>query len=82
MPGPARVLVKEAGVFVAREVRIGASDYRVVEVLEGLEEGAVLGIPMVSRLKEYNDRLDSRVRDTRSFGGGKSSRKKSPAAGG
>lgn len=73
-----RVLVKQDGAFVPREVRTGASNYRVVEVLEGLEEGAVLGIPMVSRLKRENDLLDSRVRGTRSFGG----KKRTGAAGG
>ena len=62
------VLVKEDGHYVPREVRTGMSNYRVVEVLEGLEEGEVLGIPMVSRLKADHDRLDERVRRSRSFG--------------
>ena len=68
--GAATVLVKEGSDYVPYEVRTGRTNYRLVEVLSGLEEGAVLGIPMVSRLKEENDRLDARVRDTRSFGGG------------
>ena len=47
-----------------------------IEVLEGLSAGDVLGIPMVSRLKEENDRLDARVRKSRSFGGGDRDKKK------
>ncbi len=64
------VLVKDGGEYVPREIRTGRTDHRVIEVLDGLREGDVLGIPMVSRLKEENDRLDARVRSTRSFGGG------------
>ena len=78
----AQVLVKEEGAFVPREIRTGASNYRVVEVVDGLEEGAVLGIPMVSRLKHDNDLLDSRVRGTRSFGGSSSSKSPRKAKGG
>jgi hypothetical protein len=76
-PDRTRVLVKENGDYVSREIRTGASDYRVVEVLDGLEEGAVLGIPMTSRLKQDNDLLDSRVRSSRTFG-----KKKTPSPGG
>jgi hypothetical protein len=43
----------------------------VVEVLDGLSEGDVLGIPMVSRLKEEHDRMDERIRQSRSFGAGR-----------
>jgi multidrug efflux pump subunit AcrA (membrane-fusion protein) len=71
------VLVKDGGEYVPREIRTGRTDHRVIEVLDGLREGDVLGIPMVSRLKEENDRLDARVRSSRSFGGGKKSERKS-----
>ena len=81
-PSVTRVLVKENGDYVSREIRTGASDYRVVEVLDGLEEGAVLGIPMTSRLKQDNDLLDSRVRRTRSFGSSRGDKKKNPSPGG
>jgi HlyD family secretion protein len=81
-PSVGRVLVKEDGDFVPREIRTGASNYRVVEVLDGLEEGAVLGIPMVSRLKQENDLLGSRLRGTRSFGGGSGSPQRSRSPGG
>ncbi len=70
------VLVKENGRYVPREVRTGMSNYRIVEVLEGLEEGEVLGIPMVSRLKADHDRLDERVRRSRSFGTSDRSKRK------
>ncbi|MEE9472020.1 MAG: efflux RND transporter periplasmic adaptor subunit [Gemmatimonadota bacterium] len=64
------VLVKDGGEYVPREIRTGRTDHRVIEVLDGLREGDVLGIPMVARLKEENDRLDARVRSNRSFGAG------------
>ncbi len=75
-PAPS-VLVKDGDEYVPREISTGRTDHRVIEVLEGLQEGDVLGIPMVSRLKEANDRLDARVRSTRSFGGGDRGGKKS-----
>jgi HlyD family secretion protein len=82
-PKAAEVLVKEAGAFVPRSIRTGASNYRVIEVLDGLEAGATLGIPMVSRLKRDNDLLDSRVRGSRRFGGsGPNDRKRSRTSGG
>ena len=74
------VLVKQGGDYVPREIRTGRTNYRVVEVLEGLAEGDVLGIPMVSRLKEEHDRIDARLRDRRSFGA--SSGKRKPTRGG
>lgn len=66
--GGATVLVKEDEGYVPREIRTGETNDRRIEVLDGLEEGDVLGIPMVSRLKTENDLLDARVRGTRSFG--------------
>ncbi len=68
--GGATVLVKEDEGYVPREIRTGETNDRRIEVLDGLEEGDVLGIPMVSRLKTENDRLDARVRGTRTFGRG------------
>lgn len=62
------VLVKQGDEYVTREIRTGRTDHRVIEVLEGLAEGDVLGIPMVSRLKEENDLMSSRMRESRSFG--------------
>jgi len=69
--GPAAaVLVKQGEDYVTREIRTGRSDHRVIEVLEGLTDGEVLGIPMVSRLKEENDLMNTRMRESRSFGSG------------
>ncbi|MBW2315910.1 MAG: efflux RND transporter periplasmic adaptor subunit [Deltaproteobacteria bacterium] len=71
-PGTARVLLKRAEGYEEHPVRTGRTDHRVIEVLEGLSPGDVLGVPMVSRLKADHDRLDARVRSSRSFGGGSS----------
>jgi HlyD family secretion protein len=75
-----RVLVEEAGDFVPREIRTGRTDYRVIEVLGGLAEGDVLGIPMASRLKDEHERMEARIRNSRSFGGGRSEQRR-PAGG-
>jgi HlyD family secretion protein len=81
-PGAPTVLVKERGTYVSREVRTGSTDYRVIEVLDGLEDGEVVGIPMVSRLKEEHDLMDSRIRRSRSFGvGGDSKRRRGDPGG-
>jgi HlyD family secretion protein len=66
--GIATVLVKNGSEYTPREIRVGDSDYRVVEVLEGLEPGDVLGIPMTSRLKADHDILDARIRSNQGFG--------------
>jgi RND family efflux transporter MFP subunit len=73
------VLVREGSDYLSREVRTGRTDHRVIEIVEGLTEGEVLGIRTVSRLKEEHDRMDARIRGTRSFGGG--GRSKRPAGG-
>lgn len=78
--GVATVLVRDGDEYRPRAIRTGRTDHRVIEVLEGLEEGDVLGIPMVSRLKEDHDLLDARIRRSRSFGPGK--RKTKPRSGG
>ena len=70
--GTGLVLLKRGEGYEEHPIRTGRSDYRVVEVLEGLSPGDVLGIPMVSRLKADHDRLDSRIRSSRSFGAGSS----------
>lgn len=70
-PRPAAVvLVKNADGYGAHEIRTGRTDYRVVEVLDGLAEGEVLGIPMLSRLKTEHDQIEARIRDRQSFGSG------------
>ena len=71
----ALVLLKRGEVYEEHSIRTGRTDHRVIEILEGLSSGDVLGIPMVSRLKAEHDRLDSRVRSSRSFGGGSPKRR-------
>ena len=72
--GSALVLRQRGEAYEERRIRTGRTDHRVVEILDGLSTGDVLGIPMVSRLKADHDRLDSRVRGSRSFGAGSSSK--------
>jgi HlyD family secretion protein len=68
-PGDERmVLLKQDGDFVPHQVKIGLSDFKQVEVVSGLTEGDVLGMPMTSRLQEANIQLEERIRSTRSFG--------------
>lgn len=68
-----KALLKSGDEFVPQRVKIGASNFKEAVVLEGLEEGDVVGRPMVSRLKDANDRLEQRIKSTRSFGASGSS---------
>ena len=77
-PPEAFVLVKEGPRYLPRKIRTGRTDYRVIEVLDGLAAGDVLGIPMVSRLKEEHDAIEARLRDRQGFGS--ASRSETPAA--
>jgi HlyD family secretion protein len=63
-----QALVKEGNEFAPREVEVGSSNFKETIVLSGLNEGDILGVPMVSRLKEENDRMEERIRSSRSFG--------------
>lgn len=63
-----RTLVKKGDQFVPHDVQIGLSDFEQAVVTSGLEEGDILGVPMVSRLKEENDQMEERIKSTRSFG--------------
>ncbi len=67
-----RTLLKRGDEFVPHEVEIGLSDFEQTVVTAGLQEGDILGVPMISRLKEQNDRMEERIRSTRSFGTGSS----------
>lgn len=62
------VLLKDNGDYVPHKVKIGASNFKQAVILSGLDEGTVLGIPMTSRLKAENERLEERIRSSRSFG--------------
>jgi HlyD family secretion protein len=63
-----RTLLKKGAEFVPHEVEISLSDFEQAVVTSGLEEGDILGVPMVSRLKEENDQMEERIRSSRSFG--------------
>ncbi len=62
------VLLKKDDKFVPQQVAIGLSNFRQAEILSGLEEGDILGVPMTSRLKEENEQMEERIRSSRSFG--------------
>lgn len=64
------VLLKTGDAFVSRSVTVGLSDFRQAEILSGLKEADVLGVAMTSRLKKDNERLEMRIKKSRSFGGG------------
>jgi len=74
-PGQGTVLLQSGDDFEPHRITTGVSNYRQIEVLTGLEAGDVLGIPMRSRLKADNDRLQSRIRSSRGFGAKKKSGK-------
>ncbi len=63
-----QVLVKRGYSFVPQEVQIGLSDFEVAVIEDGLQEGDIVGVPMTSRLKEDNDRMEERIKSSRSFG--------------
>ncbi len=65
------VLLKTSGGFKPHSVETGLSNFKQTEILSGLSEGDILGVSMKSRLKDANDRLERRIKSSRSFGGGK-----------
>ena len=70
-PGPSderMVLLKKDDKFVPHQVTIGLSNFKQAEILSGLEEGDILGVPMTSRLREENEQMEERIRSSRSFG--------------
>lgn len=67
-PNIRETMIKEGDRFVPHRVTVGRSDFRNTIILSGLEEGDILGMPMTSRLKAENDRMEQRIRDSRGFG--------------
>jgi HlyD family secretion protein len=61
------VNLKQGAEYVNKEVEIGLYDFKYAEVLSGLKQGDILGVPMTSRLKDENDRLMSRIRNRTGF---------------
>ncbi|MDH4069271.1 MAG: efflux RND transporter periplasmic adaptor subunit [Ignavibacteria bacterium] len=64
----ATVLLKRGNEFPRHPIEIGPANFVYVVVLSGLDEGSILGVPMTSRLKEENERLEERIKSSRSFG--------------
>ncbi len=61
-------MLKEGTDFKPRKVEVGMSNFKQTVILSGLKEGDVLGVPMMSRLKQENERLQQRIKKSRSFG--------------
>lgn len=62
------VLLKEGDHFRKQKVKVGISNFKQVEIVSGLKEGDILGVPMNSRLKSENQWLENRIKSSRSFG--------------
>ncbi len=71
------VLVKQNGSFVQREIEIGLTNAENAVVVSGLTDGDIVGVPMTSRLKEENDRMEQEIKGSRSFGTGNTSQPRS-----
>lgn len=67
-PNMRQTLLKKGDKFVPHMVEVGLSNFRNTIIVSGLQEGDVLGVPMVSRLKAENDRMEERIKSSRSFG--------------
>ncbi len=63
-----QVMIKEGYNFHPHTVETGLDNFKDVVILDGLQEGDILGVPMTSRLMEANQRMDTRIRSSRSFG--------------
>jgi HlyD family secretion protein len=63
-----RTFLKNGSEYVPTNIEIGLSDFKQTVIQSGLKEGDIVGVPMVSRLKEQNDEMEQRIRSMRSFG--------------
>jgi len=61
-------LLKKGNEFVSQRVEIGLSNFKDAVIVSGLNEGDIVGVPMVSRLMDANNRFAERIRSTRGFG--------------
>jgi len=69
--GPSNIriaMVKSGAGYESREVEIGRSDFNQTIILSGLNEGDIIGVSMNSRLKADNERMEQRIKSSRSFG--------------
>jgi HlyD family secretion protein len=64
------VMLKDGEDFRPQKIEIGLSNFSQAEIISGLKDGDILGVPMTSRLKEENEQLEDRIRSSRSFGTG------------
>ncbi len=62
------VQVKAGAGYELREIETGLTNFREAEVISGLKEGDIVAVEMQSRLKEDNNRMEDRIRSSRSFG--------------
>ncbi|MEE9118481.1 MAG: hypothetical protein V3U02_07795, partial [Calditrichia bacterium] len=62
------VMLKKGRSYEPRRIEIGLDNFKEVEILSGLNDGDIVGVFMTSRLKEENDRRETRIRSSRSFG--------------
>ncbi len=62
------VMLKKGKSYEPRRIEIGLDNFKDVEILSGLNDGDIVGVFMTSRLKEENDRGETRIRSSRSFG--------------
>ena len=62
------VQLKDGDRFKPTKIEIGRSNFKEAIVLSGLQEGDIVGVPMTSRLKAANERLERMIRSSRSFG--------------
>ncbi|MEX2190351.1 MAG: efflux RND transporter periplasmic adaptor subunit [Bacteroidota bacterium] len=63
------VEVRSGEGYVARMVKVGASNYDVAEVLEGLKEGDEIRITTISRAKLASEQFTERMRSMQGVGG-------------
>jgi len=75
----ATVFVKQGREFVPREVKTGLSNFKQVEIVSGLKEDDVIGVPITSRVQRESDQFEQRIKQERSFGRQSTQQ---PAAGG
>lgn len=66
-------MIKENDNYRPQKVEIGRTDFDKTIILSGLKEGDTIGVPMNSRLKAENDRLERMIKSSRSFGSSSSS---------
>ncbi|HEX9653430.1 MAG TPA: efflux RND transporter periplasmic adaptor subunit, partial [bacterium] len=67
-PTARTVLLKQGIEFRPQDIEIGLMSFKDAEVISGLKEGDVVGVPMTSRLKTESDRMEQRIRERTSFG--------------